>query len=70
MTQNGTDPQGVQRFRMGTVVKDFEPIESDLADGKSFVFLEDVQYAFNTDAARFEIGTMAVPFMRDPTHRK
>ncbi|KAF9985258.1 hypothetical protein BGZ75_003206 [Mortierella antarctica] len=70
MTQHGADPQGVQRFRMGTVVKDFEPIESALPGEKSFVFLEDVQHAFNTDAARFEIGTMAVPFMRDSTHRK
>ncbi|KAF9950300.1 hypothetical protein BGZ70_001431 [Mortierella alpina] len=70
MTQDSPDTHGVQRFRMGIVVKDFEPIEPDLPGEKSFVFLEDVQYAFNTDAARFEIGTMAVPFMRDPTHRK
>ncbi|KAG0202438.1 hypothetical protein BGX28_005041 [Mortierella sp. GBA30] len=70
MTQHDTGPQGMQRFRMGTVVRDFELIESDVPGEKSFVFLEDVMYAFNTDAARFEAGTMAVPFMRDPGHCK
>ncbi|KAF9101716.1 hypothetical protein BGX27_011355 [Mortierella sp. AM989] len=70
MTQVDTDSQGMQRFRMGTVVRDFEPIESDVPGEKSFVFLEDVKYAFNTDAARFEVGTMVVPFMRDPGYRK
>ena len=70
MTQDNVIPLGMQRFRMGAVVKDFEPIDSDVPREKSFVFLEDVQFAFDTDAARFEAGTMAVPFMRDPSHRK
>ena len=60
----------MQRFRMGAVIKDFELIDSDVPSEKSFVFLEDVLYAFNTEVARFEAGTMAVPFMRDPGHRK
>ncbi|KAG0202437.1 hypothetical protein BGX28_005040 [Mortierella sp. GBA30] len=60
----------MQRFRLGAVIRDFEILTSDVAGEKSFVFLEDVQYAFDTEAARFEAGTMAIPFMRGPDHRK
>ncbi|KAF9279437.1 hypothetical protein BGZ68_007914 [Mortierella alpina] len=60
----------LQRFRLGTLVRDFEVLTSDVAGEKSFIFLEDVQYAFDTKAARFEAGTIAIPFMRGPDHRK
>ncbi|GJJ76645.1 hypothetical protein EMPS_09004 [Entomortierella parvispora] len=70
MTQDGPAPPGMQRFRTGAVIKDFELIDSHVPGEKSFVFVEDVLYAFNTEAARFEAGTMALPFMRDPGYRK
>ncbi|KAF9101717.1 hypothetical protein BGX27_011356 [Mortierella sp. AM989] len=60
----------MQRFRLGTVIRDFEILTSAVAGEKGFVFLEDVQYAFDTEAARFEAGTVAIPFMRGPDHRK
>ncbi|CAO3566842.1 unnamed protein product [Mortierella alpina] len=60
----------LQRFRLGTLVRDFEILTSDVSGEKGFIFLEDVQYAFDTKAARFEAGTMAIPFMRGPDHRK
>ncbi|KAF9942157.1 hypothetical protein BGZ67_002792 [Mortierella alpina] len=60
----------LQRFRLGTLVRDFEIQTSGVAGEKGFVFLEDVQYAFDTTAARFEAGTIAIPFMRGPDHRK
>ncbi|KAF9950301.1 hypothetical protein BGZ70_001432 [Mortierella alpina] len=67
---NSPTDNALQRFRLGTIVLDFEILTSDVSGEKGFIFLEDVQYAFDTKAARFETGTMAIPFMRGPDHRK
>lgn len=60
----------MQRFRLGAIIRDFEILTSDIPGEKGFVFLEDVQYAFDTEVARFQAGTIAIPFMRGPDHRK
>jgi len=65
----GTD-ETMQRFRLGAIIRDFELLTSDIPGQKGFVFLEDVQYAFDTEAARFEAGTVVIPFMRGPDRRK
>ncbi|GJJ76644.1 hypothetical protein EMPS_09003 [Entomortierella parvispora] len=60
----------MQRFRLGAIIRDFEILTSGIPGEKGFVFLEDVQYAFDTEAARLQAGTMVIPFMRGPDHRK
>ena len=65
-----TVDNSMQRFRLGTIIRDFEILTSDVQGEKGFVFLEDVQFAFDTEATRFQAGTVAIPFMRGPDHRR